>query len=536
MKKRLFSIFLALCMLLCFMPAGAFADGGELGETFYLDDGVITIVVAEESTFAVVEVDGAATQVYGTVVITQRSATTTNCLEIDVRESSYTLNVVLEGVNIVMEDFVDDPPVTVKGVGDTVITLVGKNYVKSGTGICAGIQKEGTGKLTITAADTNQSLTAISGSHGAAGIGGRTAGDNVSNITISGGTIDARGGREGAGIGGGFGGSGSNITITGGRVIATGGNFAAGIGGGNQGNSGEPGDGSNITITGGEVIATGGDFAAGIGGGTGGNGSNITISGGRVTARSSSCGAGIGGGYRGTGNNITVSGSAQLKVQGGNKTSSVGAGAPIGNGGDNIGNNTPVDGAEVTPDTDALTVCGKIEYYAPDVDMAAAAPFKTVDGTAGSHIFVHHEAKAATCTQEGNAEYWYCSVCERNYGDENGSREIADVITAKNPDNHSGTLAWLQTATTHEQKWNCCDVVAVAQEPHEWEDGECGECGYACLHEDEDGDDTCDICGKNFGSDKLVNALKWVLGTTYKLIRTVVRLAVAVVKWLLSLR
>lgn len=73
MKKRLFSIFLALCMLLCFMPAGAFADGGELGETFYLDDGVITIVVIEESTFAVVVVDGAATQVYGTVVITQRS-------------------------------------------------------------------------------------------------------------------------------------------------------------------------------------------------------------------------------------------------------------------------------------------------------------------------------------------------------------------------------------------------------------------------------------------------------------------------------
>ncbi len=530
MKKRLFSIFLALCMLLCFMPAGAFADGGELGETFYLDDGVITIVVIEEFTSAVVNVGGETTEVYGTVVITQRSATTTNHLEIEVRESSYTLNVVLEGVNIVTEDYVEDPPVTVEGVGDTVITLVGKNYVKSGTGLRPGIQKEGTGKLTITAADTDQSLTAISGSHGGAGIGGGFGG-NVSNITISGGTIDARGGREGAGIGGGFGGSGSNITITGGRVIATGGNFAAGIGGGNQGNSGEPGDGSNITITGGEVIATGGDFAAGIGGGHGGNGGNITISGGKVTAKGGWCAAGIGGGYDGTGSNITVSGSAQLKVQGGNKTFSLGAGAPIGNGGDALG-----EGAEVTPDTDALTVCGKIEYYAPDADMAAAAPFKTVDGTVGSHIFAHHEAKAATCTQEGNAEYWYCSVCERNYGDENGSREIADVITAKNPDNHSGTPAWLQTATTHEQKWNCCDVVTVAQEPHEWEDGECGECGYACLHEDEDGDSTCDICGKNLGSDKLVNALKWVLGMMYKLIRTVVRLAVAVVKWLLSLR
>ena len=36
----------------------------------------------------------------------------------------------------------------------------------------------------------------------------------------------------------------------------------------------------------------------------------------------------------------------------------------------------------------------------------------------------------------------------------------------------------------------------VASEPHEWSNGVCSECGYACLHDDTDKNHICDYCGK----------------------------------------
>ena len=35
------------------------------------------------------------------------------------------------------------------------------------------------------------------------------------------------------------------------------------------------------------------------------------------------------------------------------------------------------------------------------------------------------DAKAATCTEDGNTAYWHCSVCNKYFSDENGSTEIA---------------------------------------------------------------------------------------------------------------
>ena len=115
------------------------------------------------------------------------------------------------------------------------------------------------------------------------------------------------------------------------------------------------GSGSDITISGGEINATGGGNGAGIGGGGwGGSGSDIAISGGAVKATSGENGAGIGGGCFGDGNNITVSGDAKLKVQGGVEDNTDGAGAGIGNGGSKADGN-PIPGAEVAPDTSDLT-------------------------------------------------------------------------------------------------------------------------------------------------------------------------------------
>ena len=131
----------------------------------------------------------------------------------------------------------------------------------------------------------------------------------------------------------------------------------------------------------GKLTAEGGHAGAGIGGGWRGSGSDITISGGEVNATGGVNGAGIGGGCYGYGNNITVSGDAKLKVQGGVEDNIDGAGAGIGNGGSSDERAIPVTGAEVEPDTSGLTTNGSIEYYAPGADMEKDKPEKTTVGT-----------------------------------------------------------------------------------------------------------------------------------------------------------
>ena len=43
------------------------------------------------------------------------------------------------------------------------------------------------------------------------------------------------------------------------------------------------------------------------------------------------------------------------------------------------------------------------------------------------HKVIHHEAKAATCTEEGNIEYWSCDRCKKNFSDEACTKEVTDV-------------------------------------------------------------------------------------------------------------
>ena len=141
----------------------------------------------------------------------------------------------------------DDSPVdagkaavTVQGDHDATIELDGANELKSGS--CnAGLEKNGnesSGKLTIKDDnDTKGSLTAEGGKDGA-GIGGGYE-SGAGNIEITGGTVEAVGGEGAAGIGGGVYGPGRDIEISGGKVSATGGSYsgdprpgAAGIGDG----------------------------------------------------------------------------------------------------------------------------------------------------------------------------------------------------------------------------------------------------------------------------------------------------------------
>ena len=309
-------------------------------------------------------------------------------------EKDQTANVTLSGVNIDVS-VAGKAAVSTTGEGNVNIELNGSNALKSGHSH-AGLEKNNDGNLTIQDKDKDGSLNAKGGQDGA-GIGGGSSGAG-SDITITGGKVTARGGNYGAGIGGGAYGNGSDITVTGGEVTANSGNYGAGIGGGGWGN------GNNITISGGKVTATGGMFAAGIGGGMHRDGNDITISGGEVSAAGGKCGAGIGGGLdaRGSGD-VTVSGDAKLKVRGG-KADSDGQGAPIGNGGVRD-QNGPVNGAEVEPDICALNPSGKIEYYAPGSVMTGT-PSETITNPTGDHAWDSGRVtKPATCTEKGIKTY-----------------------------------------------------------------------------------------------------------------------------------
>ena len=197
------------------------------------------------------------------------TGTTTNGIFIS---DNTTVNLTIEDLNITKSQ--DISSCISVGYGATLnLTVKGDNTLKAAGWGGAGIEVMGQTKATlrITSGSTG-TLTAkggygeaLYGSYGGAGIGGMARITSnikrvyVGNIIIEGGTINAVGGYQAAGIGGTIGESGGNITITGGTVNATGGYYAAGIGGGSIGNV------DSITISGGTVTATGGKDGAAIG-------------------------------------------------------------------------------------------------------------------------------------------------------------------------------------------------------------------------------------------------------------------------------
>ena len=187
------------------------------------------------------------------------------------------INIYLNNVNI---NTFAGPALQIRGNVEAAVTihLTGTNNLITKYTYSAGLQKDNEAPLIIK---TNDSDT--------------TAG--ILNAR----SIDG----DGAGIGGGYYGSGScsNIIIDSCSVIASS-KYGAGIGGSKQC------AGSNITINSASVTASSWD-GAGIGGGGygAGSGSNITINSSSVTA-SSTNGDGIGGGYEygGSYKNITING------------------------------------------------------------------------------------------------------------------------------------------------------------------------------------------------------------------------------------
>ena len=158
------------------------------------------------------------------------TGTTTNGIFIS---DNTTVNLTIEDLNITKSQ--DISSCISVGYGATLnLTVKGDNTLKAAGWGGAGIEVMGQTKATlrITSGSTG-TLTAkggygeaLYGSYGGAGIGGMARITSnikrvyVGNIIIEGGTINAVGGYQAAGIGGTIGESGGNITITGGTVLS----------------------------------------------------------------------------------------------------------------------------------------------------------------------------------------------------------------------------------------------------------------------------------------------------------------------------
>ena len=71
---------------------------------------------------------------------------------------------------------------------------------------------------------------------------------------------------------------------------------------------------------------------------------------------------------------------------------------------------------------------------------------------AAGHQLSKTDRKAATCTEAGNTEYWYCSVCKKYYSDEAGTKETtlaATVVPATG--HHYGEYQLTKEATALEE-------------------------------------------------------------------------------------
>ena len=73
------------------------------------------------------------------------------------------------------------------------------------------------------------------------------------------------------------------------------------------------------------------------------------------------------------------------------------------------------------------SVCKK--YFSDEAGTKETTLAATVIPATG-HQLSKRDSKAATCTEEGNTEYWYCSACKKYFSDEAGTKEttLADTV------------------------------------------------------------------------------------------------------------
>lgn len=317
MKKNLC---LGLFFVLLISVLAVFPVQAAQSASYCINDGSLVIGEAEDEIHIFVEQNGVVTLLpsASTVKITGRGVTT-NTVFI---KNNVTVNLILENVSIQSATFLKAPLCIDNG--ETVqITLVGDNSLV-GSDFMAGLQTSGRAKVSIVG---DGKLTAKGGKD-AAGIGGgwraSTPGSHAGTLTIGGNVkILAEGGENAAGIGGGMEGGLKLLTVKdAAQITATGGAGGAGIGGGNGGQV------SEIRLEGsGKLLATGGYGAAAIGGGNTGEVTRIEVTGSHPMRLYGGEGAAaLGSGKGGSLSTLLINGSGSIRAMGGTNGAAIGLG------------------------------------------------------------------------------------------------------------------------------------------------------------------------------------------------------------------
>ena len=298
MKKRIFSIFCVLCLVLTMLPATALATDEVSYLAYSWDGSKLTSEMKSVTDYTLVASTDTAWGAAGETTWYVADGDVSISNRVDVNGS----------VNLLLKDDCElSPNFIIISAGSTLTIYAQTEGETAGKLVCSnGIGTVGS-TLIIHGGTVNATGTI------GAGIGGRSSGEQGGTVTIYGGTVTATG-YQGAGIGGrSGGGQGGTVTIYGGTVTATG-YQGAGIGGGSSSSvdtnvnviDSSCGNGGTVTIYGGTVNASGTN-GAGIGGGSaatgyyagqqyyvGGGGGTITINGGTVNATGTSGGIGAG--------------------------------------------------------------------------------------------------------------------------------------------------------------------------------------------------------------------------------------------------
>ena len=108
------------------------------------------------------------------------------------------------------------------------------------------------------------------------------------------------------------------------------------------------------------------------------------------------------------------------------------------------------------------TTTGSIEYWQcsvcgkkfSDADCTVEVTDSEIALEKVSHKLTKTDAKAATCTEAGNTEYWTCSVCKKLFSDSEGKNEITAASVVIPATGHTADdSGWNSNGTNH---WHVC--------------------------------------------------------------------------------
>ncbi|UYJ29248.1 MAG: S-layer homology domain-containing protein [Clostridiaceae bacterium] len=325
MKKRILSILLLCCMVLTLLPTTAFA-----AETGAMDTIPAKFDVEIDLCGRTKDININDSKTYY-IYSSSSDPDFVWTKKIQINGKKAAPHIFLDNVNIQVKKDAKTPAIELHGKASAYLYFINRDSKLTGATGRAAIQKNRSeGQLCVQVMEGT--TVTCQGGYKAAGIGGSWATRNIAeslfnldmyghganmhfgsqtNPSLWSGTIIAKGGDGGAGIGGGRNGSGEKLYFYSGKIEAKGGEAASGIGGSFKGR------GRDIYIYGGDISAKGGDGGAGIGGGCwkslqdmdGDTAAyNINIYGGKINAHGGYNGAGIGGGQYVPARDITITG------------------------------------------------------------------------------------------------------------------------------------------------------------------------------------------------------------------------------------